>query len=69
MRNALLIFLLALLSCKPTKTKENLVDINKMKLVVWQLMQADEYFTRVSLLDSTWKLNKKMFKCINRFLI
>ena len=69
MRNTLLIFLLSVLSCKPTTKKENLIDINKMKVVVWQLMQADEYYTRASLLDSTWKLNKKMFKCINRFLI
>ena len=59
MRNVLLISLMALLSCKPTTKKENLIDINKMKVVVWQLMQADEYYTRASLLDSTWKLNKK----------
>jgi hypothetical protein len=30
-----------------------------MKLVIWQLMQADEYYTRASLLDSTMRINKK----------
>jgi len=59
MRNALLIFLLAVLSCKSTNTKDNLIDINKMKVIVWQLMQVDEYYTRASLLDSNWKLGKK----------
>jgi hypothetical protein len=30
-----------------------------MKVVVWQLMEADDYYTRVSLLDSTWRLQRK----------
>ena len=30
-----------------------------MKVIVWQLMQADEYYSRASLLDTTWKLSKK----------
>jgi hypothetical protein len=30
-----------------------------MKVVIWQLMQADEYYTRASLLDSTLKINRK----------
>jgi hypothetical protein len=58
MKNALFIFLILIFSCQPI-AKENLVDINKMKIIVWQLMQVDEYYLRVSLLDSTWRMNKK----------
>ena len=34
-------------------------QVETMQTVVWQLMQADEYYTRVSVIDSTWKADKK----------
>ena len=59
MKNYIFLILLFMSSCKFLEPKKALLDMNKMKVVVWQLMQADEYYTSVSFLDSTWKLNKK----------
>jgi hypothetical protein len=35
------------------------IPIDKMKVVVLQLMKADEHFSRVSAGDSTWSKQKK----------
>jgi len=59
MRNSILISLLILASCKSGQQKIEKLDINTMKVLVWQLMEADDYYTRVSLLDSTWRLQRK----------
>ena len=48
-----------LLGCQTKATKDKRVDMKTMQTVVWQLMQADEYYTRVSVIDSTWKIDKK----------
>jgi hypothetical protein len=39
--------------------KDKRVDMKTMQTVVWQLMQADEYYSRVSVVDSTWIAEKK----------
>jgi hypothetical protein len=59
MKNTILLGLLVLSSCKVATQQSGQLDINKMKIVVWQLMQVDEYYARVSLVDSTWILNRK----------
>jgi len=59
MRISIFFIVMFLSSCKLLETKKPQLDINKMKIIVWQLMQADEYYTKASLLDSTWKLSKK----------
>lgn len=48
-----------LLGCQTKAAKDKRVDMKTMQTVVWQLMQADEYYTRASLVDSTWKADKK----------
>ncbi len=48
-----------LLACGDKSSSGNAIPIDKMKVVVLQLMKADEHFTRVSLVDSTWRLQKK----------
>ncbi|MEI6151433.1 MAG: DUF4296 domain-containing protein [Chitinophagia bacterium] len=45
--------------CQTKAAKDKRVDSRTMQTVVWQLMQADEYYTRVSVVDSTWKADKK----------
>jgi hypothetical protein len=45
--------------CQTKSAKDKLVDRRTMQTVVWQLIQADEYYTRVSVIDSTWKIDKK----------
>ena len=59
MRISLFLIVLFMSSCKWWEPKKPQLDINKMKVIVWQLMQADEYYSRASLLDSTWGLSKK----------
>jgi hypothetical protein len=41
------------------KEHENKIPIDKMKVVVWQLMQADELYGRQVVLDSSWKAQRK----------
>jgi hypothetical protein len=48
-----------LLGCQTKAAKGKRVDMKTMQTVVWQLMQADEYYSRVSVVDSTWKADKK----------
>jgi uncharacterized lipoprotein NlpE involved in copper resistance len=55
----LIIFSFILWGCQTRAAKDKRVDMKTMQTVVWQLMQADEYYTRVSLVDSTWKIDKK----------
>lgn len=57
MRIALFLCLFTLLACN-TKEKTRL-STDKMKVIIWQLMQVDEYYTRASLIDSTMKLKHK----------
>ena len=54
MRISIFFIVLLLSSCKWLEPKKPQLDINKMKVIVWQLMQADEYYSRASLLDTTW---------------
>ena len=55
----LIILSFILWGCQNKAAKDKLVDRKTMQTVVWQLMQADEYYTRASLMDSTLRLNKK----------
>jgi hypothetical protein len=54
-----ILFSCIILGCQTKSAKDRLVDMKTMQTVVWQLMQADEYYTRVSVVDSTWKADKK----------
>jgi len=55
----LIILSFILIGCQTKVAKDKRVDMKTMQTVVWQLMQADEYYTRVSVIDSTWKIDKK----------
>ena len=55
----LIILSFILWGCQNKAAKDKLVDMKTMQTVVWQLMQADEYYTSVSVIDSTWKADKK----------
>jgi hypothetical protein len=54
-----ILFSCIILGCQTKSAKDRRVDMKTMQTVVWQLMQADEYYTRVSVVDSTWKADKK----------
>jgi hypothetical protein len=53
------LFVVLLMGCQQNNAPSSKVEINKMKVVLLQMMQADEYYTRMSTIDTTWKLNKK----------
>jgi hypothetical protein len=55
----LIILSCILLGCSVPSAKDKRVDMKTMQTVVWQLMQADEYYSRVSVVDSTWIAEKK----------
>ena len=55
----LIILSFILIGCQTKAAMDKRVDMKTMQTVVWQLMQADEYYTRVSVIDSTWKIDKK----------
>ena len=61
MRHYLIIFTLLLLivSCNNEAKNEQQIPFEKMKVVVWQLLKADELYSRKSVTDSSWRASKK----------
>lgn len=56
---SLILFLLSLLSCQEKGQPKNRVPFDKMKVVLYQLMKADEYYTRTVSSDSTMQRERK----------
>lgn len=48
-----------LLACNQQKSAPKLLEMNQMKVIVWQLMQVDEYYNLRYNSDSTWRIGKK----------
>ncbi len=61
-RMQVLFFLMAigglLAACKGN-SKEQLLDINQMKVIVWDMLKADELYTVQQVKDSTFRKQKK----------
>jgi len=55
----LIILSCIIIGCSTPSAKDMRVDKKTMQRVVWQLMQADEYYTRVAVVDSSWIADKK----------
>lgn len=55
----IIISIVLLSSCTQENKKDTEIPLDKMKVVIWQLMKADEYFTRKSFADSTWKNTRR----------
>jgi len=51
-----LVICLSVLACKKTPKDQVILPINTMKLAMWDIMQADEWYTQTTLKDS---LNKR----------
>jgi hypothetical protein len=56
---SLFILFVLLVACNNKAKNEQPIPFEKMKLVVWQLLKADELYLRKNLKDSTWKGTKK----------
>ena len=55
----LCIIVALLSSCASTLSEKKLVPFDKMKIVMLQLLQVDEFYNRTSFRDSTLRLEKK----------
>lgn len=65
MKNLILFGFFLLSACNfsfNNKTGKDKLPLNKMKVVFWDLMQVDEYYSRTALLDSNWKTNHKQIQ-------
>ena len=59
MRKLCIVLCLFAISCQDKEQLENKVPFDKMKVVLYQLVQADEYYSRTSILDSSLLKEKK----------
>ncbi len=59
MRKIFIILCLFILSCQDKEQPENMVPFDKMKVVLYQLMKADEYYTRSVSADTAMQLEKR----------
>jgi hypothetical protein len=56
---SLFIFFALLVACKNETKTEQQIPFDKMQLVVWQLLKADELYLKRNIADSSWKESKK----------
>lgn len=54
------------ISCQSFSGKKKVLDINTMKLVMWDLLKADEWYVRQTLKDSTVKKKKENINLYNK---
>lgn len=59
MRKIFIILCLFILSCQDKEQPKNMVPFDKMKVVLYQLMKADEYYTRSVSADTAMQLEKR----------
>jgi len=59
MRKIFIILCLFILSCQDKEQPKNMVPFDKMKVVLYQLMKADEYYTRSVSVDTAMQLEKR----------
>ena len=59
MRKIIIILCLFILSCQDKEQPKNMVPFDKMKVVLYQLMKADEYYTRSVSADTAMQLEKR----------
>ena len=59
MRKIFIILCLFILSCQDKEQPKNMVPFDKMKVVLYQLMKADEYYTRSISADTAMQLEKR----------
>lgn len=46
-------------ACGKKEQEDGAIPTDKMKVIIWQLMKADEFYTRASSKDSTFKKTHK----------
>lgn len=51
--------ILVAIGCGSNDNKAKTIPMDKMKVVIWQLMKADEHYARISAVDTSWSATKK----------
>ena len=59
MKKLFVVLFIFVFSCQYKANQENKIPFDKMKVVLYQLVQADEYYSRTSILDSSLLKDKK----------
>lgn len=49
-------------ACKEKEVNKDIIPFNKMKVVMLQLLQVDEYYNRMNMRDSTLRIEQKNVK-------
>ena len=52
-----IVFFLSIISCG--KKKSDLLSVNEMKVVMWDVLNADSWYTQTAMRDTTGKLHKQ----------
>ncbi len=60
------LFLWMSISCGRKKIPSDVLPIDQMKLVVWDMMKMDEYYIRITLRDTLHQLNQEQFKLYSK---
>ena len=53
---------LIMVACKTKNTNNTLLPINSMKLVLWDILKADEWYTQTSIRDTLHKRLNENFQ-------
>jgi hypothetical protein len=59
MKKIFVVLFIFVFSCQYKANQENKIPFDKMKVILYQLVQADEYYSRTSILDSSLLKDKK----------
>lgn len=55
MRNILFILVILLVACNFSSKGKPVIEFTKMQKVIWELMKTEDYYTRISLSDTSLK--------------
>jgi len=63
---SLCFFIVFFIACKSPETPRNVLPVNEMKQVLWDIIQADEYANLFTLKDSTKNLKEETLKLYSK---
>ncbi len=56
------LFILLFSACGVKKMPAEVLPINKMKFIMWDMMKMDEYYVRITIRDTLHKLDQEQFR-------
>lgn len=58
----IVLFAVALFACKDKQNTKNILPVSSMKLVLWDILKADEWYTQTAIRDSLHKRVNENFQ-------